>query len=80
MTSNRTKPGDSLFERSSRDVRELVVDVMRELVVDGCVMAMQGFTREQLADIAETSRPADGWLPVMIREYLEVWCETGERP
>ncbi len=47
----------------------------QDLVVDGCIMAMQDFTVEELVALAEHAEKinATGWLPLMIREYLNVW-------
>jgi hypothetical protein len=47
----------------------------QDLVVDGCIMAMQDFSVAELTALAEHAEKinADGWLPKMIREYLNVW-------
>jgi len=48
---------------------------VQDLVVDGCVMAMQEFSVAELDALAEHAEKvnATGWLPLMIREYLNVW-------
>jgi hypothetical protein len=53
--------------------------VTQDLVVDGCVMAMQDFSVVELTALAEHAERvnADGWLPKMIREYLNVWRANG---
>lgn len=48
---------------------------VQDLVVDGCIMAMQEFSVAELTALAEWAEKinATGWLPLMIREYLNVW-------
>jgi hypothetical protein len=66
----------SLCECASRTISEV-----QDLVVDGCVVAMQDFTWAELSAVADQEEKInpDGWLPKLVREYLNVWRE-GERP
>lgn len=56
-------------------------DVQDE-IIESCIAGMGEFSVEQLAAVAEHAEKikTDGWLPLMIREYLNVWREHGERP
>jgi hypothetical protein len=52
------------------------VDDIDQRIVDGCIVALAGWTNEELRDVAEAAeRRSDGksWLAHMIRDYLETW-------
>ena len=54
----------------------LDVDDLDQRIVDGCIVAMAGFSNEELRAVAEQAdRKSDGksWLAHMIRDYLHVW-------
>ena len=44
-------------------------------LLDGCVIALQDFSTEELRAMADRRDEihADGWMQRMIREYVDVW-------
>ena len=50
-------------------------DDLADRLLDGCIVALQEFTTEELLAIAalrDEINP-DGWMQQMIRGYVEVW-------
>ena len=59
----------------TREAQETLMSLSLDRLTDGCIVALGEFTTEDLramADLRERISP-NGWMQLMIREYLDVW-------
>ena len=51
------------------------IDAQAELLLDGCIVALQDFDTDMLRAIADRREEINpgGWMQTMIRQYIEVW-------